>query len=443
MLPAAPLARSMPHRIGPYRVLGPLGRGGMAIVYEAVRHGAAGFERPVVIKVMDADQATDPELIALFKGEARLLAGLHHPNIVQVQDFGVHEGQFYLVLERLEGCDLMRLLRGIEGPLPPGIALRIAVQVADALGHAHSFDDGSGKPKQIIHRDVSPSNVFVCNDGTVKMLDFGVASVLSAYELHQSKHYRGKFAYMAPEELDGKPFDCRVDVFALGVLLHEMLTGRRLFRRTGVEETMQAVRELPVPLPSASVPGLPREIDEVVMTALERDPARRYPSGVELADALEDLARWTATRRGLAGYVAHHAARPARRLRPAPRRRRLATPLRVPAPERVTCPASLVVDIEEVPLSVDNAAAEAFDVQTTLDPPREFSSEWPAEGGPLGEADGLVKVDGLAVADGLVEATQADPLVPRLVESPWASALWLGLAMLLATLLAYGISHAG
>jgi serine/threonine-protein kinase len=397
MLSTAPLARSMPKEIGPYRLVGQLGRGGMGMVYEGVRRGVAGFERPVVIKVMDPDQSNDPDFVELFKGEARVLAGLNHPNIVQVQDFGVHDGQFYLVLERLEGCDLLRLLRAVNGPLPAGIALRIAVQVAEALGHAHTFVEPDGSARQIIHRDISPSNVFVGADGTVKVLDFGVAKVLSACELHNTQTYRGKFGYMAPEQLEAQPFDCRVDVFALGVLLHEMLTGRRLFHRIGIEETVKALQAFRVTPPSMLLSSLPPEVDMVVMTALARDPNLRYKSGVELAEALDGMQRLMATRRGLAGFVAHHvgAREPSGRQRtqtptPPP------TPPIQPTPAELLGEASLSVEIEDMPVAIEPApaatepptapaaaptprppAADDFDAATVLDPPREFSLHQP------------------------------------------------------------------
>jgi len=277
---------SIPREIGPYRVLGSIGQGGMAMLYKAVRIGVAGFERPVVLKVMDPAQSAEPQMVELFKTEARVLSQLSHPNIVQVQDFGVCDGMFYLVMELLEGRDLLKILRASRGPLPVAATLRIARELCDGLGYIHSFSK-DGIVQQIIHRDVSPANVMVCDDGAIKLLDFGVAKLLAEYELNFTMNLRGKFSYMAPEQLNGQPFDRRIDVFSTGVMLHEMLTGRRLFYRPQVEDTLKAIEELDLEPPSRSNKLVPAALDEVVMTALARDPSKRYASATLLGEALE------------------------------------------------------------------------------------------------------------------------------------------------------------
>jgi eukaryotic-like serine/threonine-protein kinase len=282
-------AAAVPRRIGDYRVIEPIGSGGMAMIYKAVRPGVAGFERPVVVKVIDPAQAADRTMIDLFKSEARVLAMLSHPHIVQVQDFGVDQGALFLVMELLEGRDLLHIMKHAQGPLPPGVVLRIARQLCDGLGYIHNFRDPSGRRRQIIHRDVSPANVMVCGDGTVKLLDFGVAKILADSELNMTRNYRGKFSYMAPELLQGAPFDRRVDVFATGILMWEMLTARRLFFRAHVEDTLNAIESMEIQPPSKLNPRVSPALDVVVMRALERDPERRFRSAGQMAEALDEV----------------------------------------------------------------------------------------------------------------------------------------------------------
>src|SRR5438874_1470501 len=226
-----PRMTSMRTRFGAYLLTDCIGQGGMAVVYRGKREGWSGFEKTVVVKAMLPSLAAHREHVDRFIGEAKIQAQLSHPGIVQVHDFGVFQGTPYLVMEHLNGVNLSQMLNALATNgkrMPVAVALVIATQMCHALGYAHSFRDSAGNRRQIIHSDVSPSNVMVCRDGSVKLLDFGVAKVIDACDYDVSLTVRGKYPYMAPEQINGLPIDRRVDVFAAGIVLHEMLTGRRL-----------------------------------------------------------------------------------------------------------------------------------------------------------------------------------------------------------------------
>ena len=287
-----PRAASDPITVGPYTLTQLIGQGGMAVVYKAKRQGPAGFEKTVVVKAMLPGLIARTELVDLFRAEARLSAQLSHPNVVQVNDFGVADGVPYLVMEFLDGRNLTQVRNALgpkEGRLPVGAALAIARDLAHALAYAHDFVDGEGKRRQIIHRDVSPSNLMVCRDGVVRLLDFGVAKVSGQFDCDVTQSFRGKFAYMAPEQVNRQPIDRRVDVFAAGIVLHEMLTGKRLFAAPSELETLERVSQARVVAPSVDNPEVPRSLDALVKKALSRDPRERFGSGAELGEALEAL----------------------------------------------------------------------------------------------------------------------------------------------------------
>src|SRR3954469_19264470 len=231
-------------RCGAYLLTDCIGQGGMAVVYRAKREGWSGFEKTVVVKAMLPALASHREHVDRFIAEAKIQAQLSHPGIVQVHDFGVFSGTPYLVMEHLNGANLSQLLNALymaQRRIPVSVALVIATQICHALGYAHAFRDSSGTRRQIIHSDVSPSNVMVCRDGSVKLLDFGVAKVIDAHDYDTSATVQGKFPYMAPEQVHRLPVDRRVDVFAAGIVLHEMLAGRRLFAAATELETLRRV----------------------------------------------------------------------------------------------------------------------------------------------------------------------------------------------------------
>jgi serine/threonine-protein kinase len=299
-------ASESPIQFGPYLLTECVGQGGMAVVYKATRHGPSGFSKTVVVKAMLPALTAQREFVAMFSSEARLMAALAHPNIVQVHDFGVVDGIPYLAMEYLPGRNLSQLRAAVIARgqrVPVGCALAIARDMCQGLGYAHEFVDGDGKRRQIIHRDVSPSNVMVCRDGMVKLLDFGVAKIVGEFDYDVTQSFKGKYAYMAPEQVNHQPIDRRVDVFAAGIVLHELLTGKRLFAAQTELETLQRVSAAQVVAPSVDNREVPRALDVIVKKALAKDPAERYASGAELALALESLDALAWSRRKLAAFV--------------------------------------------------------------------------------------------------------------------------------------------
>lgn len=266
--------------IGPYELIAELGKGGMATLFLALQTGLGGFSRHVAIKVIHPEIASDPEIIKMFLDEARLGGSIRHPNVARVEAIDEHQGSPYLVMEYISGATLTQILRDhvrSGAPLPLDQIVAIAAAVADALHAAHESTDELGNPLGIVHRDVSPSNVLIDTHGQVKLIDFGVAKARKRLAKTQPGSVKGKLAYMAPEQLAGRDLDRRVDVFALGVVLWEMLTLRRLFHaQTDIETIMKIRDEAPVVPPSAFRPEVPPRLDDVVATMLARDLEERF-----------------------------------------------------------------------------------------------------------------------------------------------------------------------
>ena len=257
-------------QLGPYEILSMVGVGGMGEVYKARDTRLA---RTVAIKVLSGRFASDPDFRGRFEREAHLVSRLNHPNICTLYDIGRHGEVDYLVIEFIEGESLIQRLK--SGPLPSDQALDIALQAAQALAHAHQ--------QRIVHRDVKPANVMLTRSGAVKVLDFGVAKIQEPADAGRSGATLGTLAYMAPEQLRGEPSRPATDVWSLGCLLHEMLTGSRPFGGdTDAAIVANIVSGRPRPLDS----GLHPAIQAVVARALEKDPSRRYPSAAEFADAV-------------------------------------------------------------------------------------------------------------------------------------------------------------
>jgi serine/threonine-protein kinase len=295
-------------RFGPYLLGERIGRGGMAVVYKAKIEGPGGFEKPVVLKLLLPALTAKPEFLEMFTSEAKTTAQLSHPGIVHVYDFGLLGATPYLVMEYLDGIDLSRLIalgKMRTERVPVDIAVVIVTQVCNALGYAHQFRDAQGQRLQIIHGDVSPSNVMVCRDGSVKLLDFGVSRVMGEFDFHLSHQLKGKFAYMAPEQVRRQPFDRRVDVFAAGITLYELLTAQRLFFGPSDRETLKRVHAARVEPPSKFNPDVSPELDAVVLKALKRDPGDRWESGDEMATALMAVSRIGRGRQRVADYFAY------------------------------------------------------------------------------------------------------------------------------------------
>ncbi len=283
-----------PHRFGQYTLTARLGRGGMADVYRARREGAAGFERTVVVKKILGSHNEDPQFVEMFINEAKIAARLTHPNIVQVYELGEQDGEFFIVMEYVKGKDLLRLLRALaqnkpdDPAIPPLVAAFIARETCRALAHAHEHTDESGQQKPIVHRDVSPQNIMLSYDGQVKLVDFGIAKALdSMKEETRTGALKGKFAYMAPEQIGGHSPGPQSDIFSTGVVLHEMLTGKRLFKGGSDYETLQKVQNMPVAPPSSINGAVSPELDAITLQALDRDKKQRYSRAGHMARDLD------------------------------------------------------------------------------------------------------------------------------------------------------------
>ena len=280
-----PLAQPIP--FARYRLVERIGHGGMATVYRATIAGPAGFERDIVVKMMLPQLADNPAFVEMFMNEAKLAARLAHPNIAQVHELGMVEGTVFIAMEYVDGIDLADLLARLvlkDARLPIPAACFIVREIADALAYAHATVN-------LVHRDVSPSNVMLGRDGSVKLVDFGIAKLIEegVAGRTQSGTLKGKYGYMAPEQAAGKAVDHRSDVFASGIVLHELLTGRRLFKAESDLLTLRQVCEARAAPPSHANPSVPAELDAIVLRALAREPADRFQSASDFSEALGQL----------------------------------------------------------------------------------------------------------------------------------------------------------
>ncbi|NRD54712.1 protein kinase [Corallococcus exiguus] len=271
------------------QILRRLGQGGMAGVFLARRVGVKGFESFVVMKKLLPQLAENAEFVDMLFAEARANARLTHPNIVQTFDVGMNDGAACILMEYVRGPDLQRLMNELRRKgivLPIEHALRIVAETAAGLHYAHSYVDPAGVPHPVVHRDVSPHNVLVSLDGAIKLSDFGIAKVQGEGNT-QAGVLKGKIAYLSPEAIVGQPLDARNDVFALGVVLFELLTGQVPFKRDNNAATLSAIVREPAPVPSQLEPGIPRDVSELILRALVKDPARRTPSAAAMREEIE------------------------------------------------------------------------------------------------------------------------------------------------------------
>ncbi|QRN94972.1 serine/threonine protein kinase [Archangium violaceum] len=277
---------------GQYVLVRKLAEGGMAEIFLAKRLGADGFERNVVIKRMLAHLSGLPDFVEMFRDEARLAAKLVHPNVVQIHELGFTEGCYFICMEYLPGEDFSTTVRtasfrGEYVPVP--LVLRVLADAARGLHYAHDFTDESGRPLNIVHRDISPSNLYVTYEGQVKVLDFGIAKAESRLAHTRTGVVKGKYVYMAPEQARGEEVDRRADVFSLGVCLYESLTHVRPFARDNDLAVLNALLSGDFQPPSALRPDLSPALEAVVLKAMAYDRAQRYATAAELADDLEGL----------------------------------------------------------------------------------------------------------------------------------------------------------
>ena len=282
-----------PIQFGKYSLFELIGRGGMAEVYKGRIQGPAGFERTFVVKRILPHLSDDTTFIKMFVEEAKLSARLAHPNIVHIFELGAVDGEYFISMEYIRGHDLSETMRAIwktMGPPRPEMVAYIGREACRGLSYAHGLTDENGKLLGMVHRDISPSNVMLSYEGAVKLLDFGIAKALGdAPEITKSGTMKGKYAYMAPEQTEGDHVDNRSDIFACGIVLHEVLTGRRLFKGANDVQTIERVRRCEVPPPSLQNPAVPPELDAIILKALQRNPANRWADAADMANALDDI----------------------------------------------------------------------------------------------------------------------------------------------------------
>ncbi|MBI5536111.1 MAG: serine/threonine protein kinase [Deltaproteobacteria bacterium] len=276
--------------LGRYRVVDEIGVGGMASVHLARMDGAGGFQKWVAIKKIHPHLIEDEQFINMFLDEARIAARISHPNVAQVFDLGKHENTYWIAMEYLHGeplREVMRYAEEIGQPMAPELAARVIADAAEGLHAAHELRGKGGETLNLVHRDVTPHNLFLTYDGMVKVVDFGIAKVSGRLSSTRAGTLKGKLAYMSPEQVRGSEIDRRTDIFALGVVLWELTVGSRLFRMESDLETLEKVQACIVPPPSTVRQDYPVELESIVMRALQKRADQRYQSARELSRALQ------------------------------------------------------------------------------------------------------------------------------------------------------------
>ncbi|MBW2524292.1 MAG: serine/threonine protein kinase [Deltaproteobacteria bacterium] len=275
----------LPDKIGRYPIVGRLATGGMAEILLGKVIGPSGFERPVVIKRALPHLAGQQAYVDMFLDEANIVAGIRHPNVVHVQELGQADGELFMVMEYLDGesaATLQRRLQKAGRQLPYGLASHIVSEACSGLHAAHELTDAEGRPLNVVHRDLSPHNIFITYSGQIKLIDFGVALALGRRTRTDAGQVKGKFAYMSPEQCTGRRVDRRSDLFSMGTVLYELSTGRRLFERSNKVFVLAAICKQDFPPPSTLCDGYPPDLERVVLRALERNPDERYGTAAEM-----------------------------------------------------------------------------------------------------------------------------------------------------------------
>lgn len=295
IVPPAP-QETLPRQFGKYTLLRRLASGGMAEIFLALQRSAGGFEKLIVIKRILPSMNQDKAFIEMLLHEARVAASMSHPNIVQTFDVGQVDGTYFIAMEHIHGEDIRSIVRAMrkkvlsEFPLEHAIAITIGM--CAGLAYAHERRDLEGRSLNIVHRDISPQNIVVTFSGDVKIVDFGVAKSSSqSGEDTKDGQLKGKVPYMSPEQAAGQSIDWRSDIFAVGVLLFELSTGKRLFKGASEFETLKLICDKEYPRPSEVKPGFPGALDRIIMKALEKDREKRYQSAREMQSDLEAFVR--------------------------------------------------------------------------------------------------------------------------------------------------------
>ena len=278
--------------LGRYRVVDEIGIGGMASVHLARMDGPGGFQKWVAIKRIHSHLIEDESFVQMFLDEARVAARISHPNVASVIELGKHQDSYWIAMVYLHGEPLREVMRRTEelgAPMPPEIACRIIADAAEGLHAAHELQGKDGEKLDLVHRDVTPHNLFVTYDGSTKVVDFGIAKFLTRMSNTRHGTLKGKIAYMSPEQVHGETIDRRTDLFALGVVLWELTTGKRLFRMESDLDTLAKVQECNVPKPSTIVRGYPLDLEKIVLKALAKKRDDRFRTARELSRALQGL----------------------------------------------------------------------------------------------------------------------------------------------------------
>jgi serine/threonine protein kinase len=284
----------VPPRLGPYELLQRIATGGMAEVYLARREGPHGFQKLVAVKRILPQLARDPDFTAMFVDEARVCAKLGHPNIVQVFDFGEHNGELYMAMELVDGTTGARLIRAAaaqDEEIPLDVSLHIALSVLRGLEYAHAARDDEGRLLSLVHRDVSPGNVLIDRSGAVKLTDFGIARATEVEPRTEAGQLKGKLGYMSPEQVVGRPLDARSDLFTLGIVLAELVMLRPLFSGGSELDVLMRIRDADLGALDRSASRVPDDVRNVLYRALTKDPLLRYSTAAAFAEAIEEVVR--------------------------------------------------------------------------------------------------------------------------------------------------------
>jgi serine/threonine-protein kinase len=277
---------------GKYQPFATLGRGGMADVFLTVARGPMGFNKLAVVKRLRQALAEEIGFRTMFLDEARLAARLNHPNVVHTYEVGEHNGAYFIAMEYLEGQPLNKIIKEASKrreAIPQAICARVVADALSGLHFAHELRDYDGRPLTVIHRDVSPHNIFVTYDGHTKMVDFGIAKAALSSQETEVGVLKGKVAYMSPEQAAAGPIDCRADIFPMGIVLWEMLTGKRLMSGETAAQTLHRLMNMDIPRVSSVIRDVDPMLDEIVATSLQKDANMRYQTAAQMRDALESF----------------------------------------------------------------------------------------------------------------------------------------------------------
>ena len=281
-----------PIKFGKYTLIDRIAVGGMAEIFLARQAGLEGFEKTIVIKRIRPHLSKQSNFVKMFLNEAKLAAQLNHPNIVQIYDLGKIGESYFIAMEYIFGRDMRRIIPKADAlgiPFPMVYALKIASSVCEGLYYAHARTDMYGNALNIVHRDVTPENIFVSFDGTVKVLDFGIAKAANQIEQTRAGEIKGKLSYMSPEQCMGKPLDNRSDIFSLGVVLYEWLTGFKLFTGDSEVAILKSITEGKIYAPSYFKADIPEGVEAILMKALEKDREKRYQTAWEMQYDLDQF----------------------------------------------------------------------------------------------------------------------------------------------------------